>query len=543
MTDSEDSPSAVDAAPIAHINDTDQTPSFHIGTSNPPASSASATTKTKTEKRLAKRHERKKIDKQQALRNQAQLRQLQSTMDPIFRKSRHRYIGKWIELQLSLSPPVNEEPPLHGVIIGHIKDTDTDEDGVPQFTSTRTKIAAALFHARFTDGTERDFEEWELSGDDAVCKFVAPGELGDVPPHSSQPTATPAGAPPLNVIAQANNPPASPPAVPTPRNINYLSNNGASNSTNNVFTPETERTRQMFKSCMDKYDTPTRTKLLTSLFENRGIATKPSHIETYYTTAKGLYRKYNPPQKSNKQSKRKRGEEEEEPDPIDEKAFQFYPPSWGGGKHRSDGQHDNPQFNLEQASYHAQWRAKGKVKSAILQGGDDDQISLALRDALNDPEVKPHYERVLGERHKYDPEKVKVGCHLVDCMHSLAGQAIDTVDDDKNNNGLTKPVRSLLNGMGMCATKGKDGADNQVLRSEIHRQVFSSMSVGATYRLLAKAAGKRKRIDEGDDEGFNVVEKEERRCKYQKTEVDEFRNYMLNNLYTRDSPRKKDVLQ
>ena len=66
------------------------------------------------------------------------------------------------------------------------------------------------------------------------------------------------------------------------------------------------------------------------------------------------------------------------------------------------------------------------------------------------------------------------------------------------------------------------------------------MSVGATYQLLTKAAGKQKRIDAGDDEGFNVVEKEERRCKYPKTEVDEFCNYFLNNLYTQDSPRKCD---
>ena len=91
----------------------------------------------------------------------------------------------------------------------------------------------------------------------------------------------------------------------------------------------------------------------------------------------------------------------------------------------------------------------------------------------------------------------------------------------------------------MCATGSKDAT---VSRNIIGEQLLGSYSTIARYRMLKKARIKRKRFDKEDLGQFSLVDREEKRWKYSREEIEGLHVYMLNSTYTWQSPMTNDTV-
>ena len=257
------------------------------------------------------------------------------------------------------------------------------------------------------------------------------------------------------------------------------------------------------------------------------VKSKPSITQSLHYTIKKLLRKQQPPlvQSTDKT---------ESYDPIDENAFHYYPPSYRGGEHRSVANIDRASFNLHAAAARAKSRAVSKNVDSILAAGDDDQITLALRDTLGHDKIQPYAARLWGTVFS---EEASVGRLAVEGMREIANKIATT----KNKGMLSKTCRTLLSVLGMVVMKG-DESDKGKIRS-IYRQILPNFSLGAAQRILDKAGKKRKRFDMEDLSEFDIIEKELLRCKYSQEEIDNLREWMVENIHTRTSPMKEDTVQ
>ena len=207
---------------------------------------------------------------------------------------------------------------------------------------------------------------------------------------------------------------------------------------------------------------------------------------------------------------------------MDENAFQLHRPNWKGDNHRS-----------KESSDRAKTRAVSRNVNSILEAGDDDQIALGLRETINHPQIRPYATRVWGQ---IVSEEASVGLRAVQCMREMTNK----IADSKNNGMLSKTCRSFLDAIGMCLTKG-DNTDKGTIRA-IERQILPAFSHGAAQRILRKAGKKRKRLDQEGLSQFSIVQEEEERNKYSPDEKEELREWMVSNIYTRDSPMKDDTV-
>ena len=203
--------------------------------------------------------------------------------------------------------------------------------------------------------------------------------------------------------------------------------------------------------------------------------------------------------------------------------------------HRSVANEDRATFNLHAAAARAKSRAVKKNVDAILSAGDDDQITLALRDTLDHDKIQPYAARLWGTVFS---EEASVGRLAVEGMREIANKTIATT---KNKGMLSKSCRTLLSVLGMCVMKG-DESDKGNIQS-IYRQILPNFSHGAAHRILHKAGKKRKRFDFEDLSEFDIIEKELLRCKYSQEEIDNLREWMVENIHTRTSPMKEDTVQ
>ena len=60
------------------------------------------------------------------------------------------------------------------------------------------------------------------------------------------------------------------------------------------------------------------------------------------------------------------------------------------------------------------------------------------------------------------------------------------------------------------------------------------------YRAVEYGRKKRKQLADGDEGALEMLRPAKKRSKYPDEELYELRDYMMNNLYTRDSPLKND---
>lgn len=178
-------------------------------------------------------------------------------------------------------------------------------------------------------------------------------------------------------------------------------------------------------------------------------------------------------------------------DPIDNKAFRSL-------------------TRLDESSSRVQRLAAEKNRKTILGAGDDDQITLALRDALAHPDIRPYYERIVGEQ---NIEAARVGLHAVQGMKAL----VDMVAQNKGSGGRSKQCRSLLQAIVMCLM---GNIEDPVAKEAIRRQILPGLSKGASIRLMKKAGEKRKRLEDEELSQFKIVEEEEDRSKYKDGEIE-----------------------
>ena len=84
--------------------------------------------------------------------------------------------------------------------------------------------------------------------------------------------------------------------------------------------------------------------------------------------------------------------------------------------------------------------------------------------------------------------------------------------------------------------------DEDVSKTAISRQLLGSFSRPARRQLLKRAGIKRKRFNEEDLKQFSMVYEEKKRWKYTEEDIIGLRKYMVNNIFTRQSPMKNDTL-
>ncbi len=106
--------------------------------------------------------------------------------------------------------------------------------------------------------------------------------------------------------------------------------------------------------------------------------------------------------------------------------------------------------------------------------------------------------------------------------------------------GRSKECRSLLKNIIMAMLKKNPGHG---IKSARRRQVLTSLSNDAAWRLLQSSGENRKRFKEMNMQDLRAVEEEADRLKFPDKEIDDLQLYMCDNLYTRDSPNEKDTLR
>ena len=235
-------------------------------------------------------------------------------------------------------------------------------------------------------------------------------------------------------------------------------------------------------------------------------------------------------------------------EPINEDAYHHYKGDYRGGAHRNDHHTGNLNFNLDAAAAESKGEAVREIVNAIVSAGNADQIALALRDTLLHHSIQPFTKRIIGN---FNSERSKVGMQAIDCMRTL----VDMIVDKRDSEGRTKESDAFLKLIGMCVVSvakvsdedssdsaADDNTDTVSMRA-IHRQIFASLSLGATSRLLKKACKKRKRFEEEELKLFRCVELEEIRWKYTEEEIESLRKWTLNTVHGRTSPCQKDVIK
>ena len=232
-------------------------------------------------------------------------------------------------------------------------------------------------------------------------------------------------------------------------------------------------------------------------------------------------------------------------DPIDCHAFRNYHPNSeiirrsGSPKVRQpnlitgETESPMPQYVLEMAAYKAERRAIETNRNAILSAGDVDQITLALKGVLDDPKIRPYYNRIVGEK---NTEAARLGLEAIEGIRKI----VDICVENRESGGRSKECRSLLKNIIMAMLKKNPGHG---IKSAIRRQVLTSLSNDAAWRLLQSSGEKRKRFEEMNMQDFRAVEEEADRLKFPDKEIDDLQSYMCDNLYTRDSPNERDTLR
>jgi len=388
---------------------------------------------------------------------------------------------------------------------------------------------------------ERPAPARATEADPVVVPESAPRTRGGETDAAGVPSATPSPQAPLASPTQTNNaairdaqqfPVESTPQsteAATPSSAPAQASPASPRTTRSVkdseFSPTTERARREILRCLEKKDDADRTKLLGSIIEQSAV-NKPSIIEWLFGKVKCLLRAQQPSAATASRINPSPN------DPIDEKAFEYYDPSRYNGQHRSVGNASRMEFDIQSAGRRAKNRKVRNNVDAILDGGDADQITLGLRDTLEHPEVRPYSERVLGDW--CFSEEAKVGRALVRGIRSMTEKVAET----KNNGVISRTCRSLLTTLLMPVANG----DEDVSKTAIGRQLLGSFSRPARRRLLKRAGIKRKRFNEEDLKQFSMLDEEKKRWKYTEADINGLRNYMVNNIYTRQSPMKNDTV-
>ena len=301
--------------------------------------------------------------------------------------------------------------------------------------------------------------------------------------------------------AEESSSPASPPSTPlNPRQT------GNDPRASNPFSPETENLLQELKNKMDGKTSPEKKRINSFMIRLiRENESRPSRT-TSKTPAEEL--------------------------PINYHAFEIRRPSIRAGTGETN--RSRAARDLDSAAGRARRRASKNIVDGILKTGDDDQISLALLDALKHPDIRPFIKRIYGEQ---DSEKSAVGRVAVDGMKALT----ERIASSSSNGGRRKECRALLSMIGMTLTEAAE--EKQVSQEAVIRQVFPNFSRGSAQRILKRAGAKRKRFEEDELREFTMIDDEQKRSKYSATEIEDLRNWMCTNDYSRESPQTKDTIR
>ena len=132
-----------------------------------------------------------------------------------------------------------------------------------------------------------------------------------------------------------------------------------------------------------------------------------------------------------------------------------------------------------------------KIVNAAKDIGDADQVTLALRDAYEHPELELYTSRINAAANS---EESRVGRHAVQCMRGM----VEKIATTKHKDQLDQKSRAVINIVGICLSKSGADASSVPPKNAIRRKIFESFSTGATHRILFKAGEKRKRFDKED---------------------------------------------
>ena len=125
-----------------------------------------------------------------------------------------------------------------------------------------------------------------------------------------------------------------------------------------------------------------------------------------------------------------------------------------------------------------------------------------------------------------------VGVHAVKGMEDI----VRKVYEGRANGGRSKECRALLSIIGMCLADGLDDDNCSVSKEGVYRTVFKSLPRRTARRLLKKSKNKKNKLQQKEMQEFRCVAEEARRSKFTDEDYIALREYMCNNMYTRDSP-------
>ena len=114
----------------------------------------------------------------------------------------------------------------------------------------------------------------------------------------------------------------------------------------------------------------------------------------------------------------------------------------------------------------------------------------------------------------------------------------EKVAASSNHSHLSRKCRSLMSMLLMCVSDKED----IVSKSTIGRQLLQSFPITTRWRIINIAGIKRKRFRDNEVSQFRLADKEKKRWKCSDGEMEDLREYMVENTYTRASPQKNDTL-
>ena len=194
------------------------------------------------------------------------------------------------------------------------------------------------------------------------------------------------------------------------------------------------------------------------------------------------------------------------------------------------------QFDAGYNAMKARERAVREVVQCLLDNKDEDQVGLTLLYFLKHPVVKPFLGQIMS---MYNAELVIVGLHAAKGMEEIVRRVYERHD----NGGRSKECRALLSIIGMCLANGLDDNNGVVSKELIYRTVFKSLPKRTAWCLLKKSALKQQRFRQEEMQEFRCVEEEKRRSKFTDNDYIELRKWMMNNMYTIDSPNEEDTVR
>lgn len=221
--------------------------------------------------------------------------------------------------------------------------------------------------------------------------------------------------------------------------------------------------------------------------------------------------------------------------PVDERAY--VAPSKQGDNVRSQG-----------AARKEKSRCVRGIVDAVVGAGTISQQRLALRDALGHPKI-----RDVASSIGLNVEEVQVALYIKDNIKKMVAAIYENCKNSSNGS-MNMDAHSFLNAISMSVvetpptspestpTKPR-GKQTTKISGRALKKHLNLASNGAAARSLKGAKKRRKLMIKGDRSALKTRPNHGRRSKYSEAELHKLRDWMLDNMYTRDSPMKDDSVR